>query len=74
MLVIYMASSAKYVLENNYSTDMRAKHKAALQDMITVYKSGNGIQKDKKMDKLIKSFEESKIDEWLNENLKIEGH
>jgi hypothetical protein len=36
MLIIYMASSARYVLENNYSTDMRAKHKAALHDMIKV--------------------------------------
>jgi hypothetical protein len=73
MLIIYMASSAKYVLENNYSTDMRAKHKAALHDMIRVYKEGKGIQKDKKMEKLIKSDDEGKLDEWLADNLKIEG-
>ena len=71
MLALYMASSAKFVLENNYSKDMRAKQKAALRDMITVYKSGKGIKKDKKMEKLIKSDEEGIIDEWLNENLKI---
>ena len=73
MLVLYMAASAKYVLENNYSTDMRAKHRAALRDMIGVYKSGKDIQKDKKMDKLVKSEEEGKLDEWIAENLKIEG-
>jgi hypothetical protein len=71
MLVIYMASSTKYVLENNYSKDMRTKQKAALKDMITVYKSGSGIEKDKKMEKLIKADEEGKLDEWLADNLTI---
>lgn len=71
MLILFMASCAKYVLENNYSKDMRAKHKAALRDMMSVYKSGTGIRKDKKMDKLIKADEEGKLDEWLEENLKI---
>jgi hypothetical protein len=71
MLVLYMAGSARYVLENNYSKDMRSKHKAALRDMINVYKTGTGINKDKKMEKLIKSDDEGKLDEWLAENLKI---
>jgi hypothetical protein len=72
MLIIFMGSCAKYVLENNYSKDMRAKHKAALRDMITVYKSGKGIKKDKKMDKLVKADADGKLDEWLDENLKID--
>jgi hypothetical protein len=74
MLAIYMSGCARWVLENNYSKDMRSKHKAALRDMMSVYKTGKGINKDKKMEKLIKSDEEGKIDEWLSENLKIEGH
>jgi hypothetical protein len=74
MLVLYMACCAQYVLENNYSKDMRAKHKAALRDMMLVYKSGNEMSKDKKMDKLIKLDEEGKIDEWLEENLKINSN
>jgi len=74
MLALYMACSAQYVLENNYSKDMRAKHRAALRDMIKVYKSGNGIKKDKKMEKLIKSDEDGKIDEWLSENLKVNSN
>jgi len=71
MLVLYMAASAKYVLQNNYSNDMRAKHRAALRDLIKVYKDGKGIQRDKKMEKLIKKDEKGQIDEWLEENLKI---
>jgi hypothetical protein len=71
MMVLFMAASAKYVLENNYSKDIRAKQKAALRSMMGVYKAGLGIKKDKKMEKLIKSDAEGKIEEWLDEYLKI---
>jgi hypothetical protein len=71
MLALFMSGCARFVLENNYSKDMRAKHKAALKGIIEVYRSGKGIKKDKKMEKLIKSDEEGKLDEWLAENLKV---
>ena len=71
MLALYLAGSARYVLENNYSKDMRAKHKTTLREMIQVYKAGKGIKKDKKMETLIKSDEDGKLDDWLAENLKI---
>ena len=71
MMVLFMAGCAKYVLENNYSKDMRAKHRASLRNMISVYKAGTAINKDKKMEKLAKADEEGKIDEWLAENLQI---
>lgn len=71
MLLIYMGSVARYVLEHNYSNDTIPKQKAALQDMITVYKSGKGIKKDKKMEKLIKAMDEGKLEEWIGENMKL---
>lgn len=71
MLVIYMACSARYVLENNDAKDMKAKHKFALHEMMTVYRSGVGIRKDKNMDKLIKADAQGKLDQWLEKNLKI---
>jgi hypothetical protein len=71
MLVLYMAACSQYVLENNYSTDVRAKHKAALNAMMNVYQRGKGIKKDKKMDKLIKATAEGKMDEWLEQNMKM---
>lgn len=74
MLILFMAASSRYVLENNYSKDMRAKHRSALKALIEVYKSGKGISKDKKMDKLVKADEEGKLDQWLEENLKIAVH
>ena len=74
MLILYMASCARFVLENSYSKDMRAKHKYSLSDLIAVYKTGKGISKDKKMEKLIKSQDEGKMDEWLSDNLKVNSH
>ena len=70
MFILYMACAAQYVLENNYSKDNQTKWKAALHDMINVYKSGKGINKDKKMEKLIKADEEGKIDQWIADNFK----
>ncbi|MEJ8818853.1 hypothetical protein [Lacibacter sp. H407] len=71
MMLLFMAGCARYVLENNYSKDIRAKQRAGLRDMVHVYKAGKGIKKDKKMDKLVKSDEEGTLDAWLDENLKI---
>ena len=68
MLMIYMAASAKYVLENNYAKDMRPKHKYALQQMIAVYKSGKGIQKDKNMDALVKADSKGDLEKWMDKN------
>ncbi len=65
MLCIYMGGVARYVLEHNYSNDTIPKQKAALMDMITVYKSDKGIKKDKKMEKLIKAVDEGKLEEWM---------
>ena len=73
MLPVYFAASIKYVMENNYSKDMKAKHTFAMHEMMNVYKSGKGIKKDKKMEKLIKADEEGKLDEWLAENMKFEA-
>lgn len=73
MLIIYMASCARYVLENNYSTDRVSKSKAALHNMATVYKSGKGIEKDKKMERLARADEEGRLEEWISSNLKVEA-
>ena len=71
-LVIYMAASARFVLQHHYSTDVRARQKAAFSEMIRIYQAGKGIQKDKKLEKLAKSEAEGKMDEWLDSNMKID--
>ena len=73
MMAIWLASSAKYVIENNHSTDVRAKQKAALHDMIKVYQSGKGIKKDKKVEEMIKADKNGNLDKWLEENMKMEN-
>lgn len=69
MLILYMAQCAKYVLENNYSKDVIQKNKAALHAMIVVYKSGKGIEKDKKMEKMEKADDDGKLEQWIKSNL-----
>jgi len=70
MMVLFMASYSKWVLENSYSKDAVAAKKAALKDMMDVYKAGVGIKKDKKMENMIKANDENKLDEWIEKNLK----
>lgn len=71
MLVLFMASCAQYVLENNFSKDIRAKHKFAFTTMMKAYNDGHVQNKDKKMEKLIKAAGDGKLDEWLDENYKV---
>ncbi len=70
MMILYMAGCARFVLENNYSKNVRAKHKAALQDMVWVYRAGYGIKNDKKMERLAKFDDENRIEEWIDVNMK----
>ena len=71
MMVLYFAGCSLYVLEHDYSKDIRAKHRAALQAMMEVYKSGNGIHRDKKMKELIQQTEDGKLDEWIQKNIPL---
>lgn len=71
MMVLFMAGCSQYVLENNYSKDMRAKHRFALQAIADYYKGDNGVSKDKKLEKLAKQAEAGKLDEWIAEYFPI---
>jgi len=68
MLIIFMANWSAYVLENNYSTDQNAAKKAALIACADVYRTGQGIKKDKKMKKLIKAIDSGNLDKWIEKN------
>lgn len=73
MLIVYMAATARYVLENNYTKDREATHRAALARLIGFYKANQDLKKDKKMEKLTKADADGKMEEWLKENFKIEN-
>ncbi len=71
MMVLYFAGCSLYVLENNYSKDIRAKHRFALQAMMNYYKADMGTIKDKQMKTLIKQTKDGKLDEWITINIPL---
>jgi len=70
MMALYFAGCSWYVLENNYSADIRAKHRFALQAMMEYYKN-NSLKRDKKMRELIKQNKDGKLDEWIEINMPL---
>jgi hypothetical protein len=70
LLTIYLASYARYFLENKNTATRFSATKAALTSMMNVYKKGIGISKSKEMEKLIKLTDSNKLDDYINENFK----
>ena len=69
IMPLYMAAAARYVLEHNYSTDKVARQRAGLKAIIEAYKKTKGINKDEKMEELMKSEANGKLDEWIEKNM-----
>ncbi len=72
MMVLYFAGCSLYVLENNYSTNIREKHRFALKAMMDYYKN-NSLNRDKKMRALIKEAKEGRLNEWMEINIPIKA-
>ncbi|GAT61871.1 hypothetical protein [Paludibacter jiangxiensis] len=70
LLLIFMAGWTRYSLENNYSNDQMKGYYEGFKSMISVYKRGIGIQKEKNMEKLIKIYDEGQLEDWITKNLK----
>jgi hypothetical protein len=69
LLAIYLASYARYYLENKGTANPSAATKAALVSMMKVYQKGLGITKSKEMEKLIKLTAEGKLEEYIEKKL-----
>lgn len=69
LLIVYMAGCAKYVLENNYTKDKLAIKTAGINSIVKACSSGKGINKDKKIEELLKNAEEGKLDAWIEKNI-----
>lgn len=65
LLMIFMAGWTRYVLQNGYSKDPIQGNVAGIKSAIKVYKAGNGLKKDKEMDKLIKLEESGGLEAWV---------
>ncbi len=71
LLVFFMAGWGKYVLENNYSKDVIKGNLAGLKSVIQIYKKGNGLKKDKEIDKLIVLDDKGQLESWVKNQLDI---
>jgi hypothetical protein len=69
LLVLYMASYSRHLLENKNTSQTNAI-KTGIISMINVYKKGIAITKSKEMEKAIKAFDENKLEEYIGKNFK----
>jgi len=65
LLLIFMAGWTRYVLQNGYSKDVIQGNVAGIRSAIKVYRLGNGLKKDKEMEKLIKLDESAGLESWV---------
>jgi hypothetical protein len=65
LLFIYIGGWTRYVLQNGYSKDPVQGNVAGIKSAIKVYKLGNGLKKDKEMEKLIKLDESGGLEAWV---------
>jgi hypothetical protein len=73
LLMIFMGGWTRYVLQNGYSRDKVQGNVAGIKSAIKVCKLGNGLKKDKEMDKLIKLDDAGGLEAWLAGQLSQKG-
>ncbi len=72
-LILYMSAVARYVLENNYSTEVKPKYLFAINSVIDFYTSNEKhLKKDKKMTRLLEAKAEGTLAQWMDENMKMD--
>jgi hypothetical protein len=65
LMFVFMGGWTKYVLQNGYSKNKLQSNVAGIRSAIKVYKAGNGLKKDKEMDKLIKIDDSGGLEAWV---------
>jgi hypothetical protein len=65
IIFIFMCGWTKYSLQNNYSKDKLKCNVAGIKSAIKFYQMGNGIKKDKEMEKLIAIDSKNELDAWV---------
>jgi hypothetical protein len=69
LLFAFMGGWTKYTLQNAYSKDATKCNLAGIRSAIKQYQMGNGIKKDKEMEKLIDMDGKSELEPWLSTQL-----
>ena len=72
LLGVFLVSYARNALENKGSPNKFNATKAAVTSIMTVYKKGIGITKNKQMEKAMKMANENKLDDFIVEVLRVE--
>ncbi len=73
LIMVFMGGWTRYVLQNRYSKDKVQGNLAGIKSAIKVYKLGNGLKKDKEMEKLIKLDEAGGLEAWVAGQLGQKG-
>jgi hypothetical protein len=73
LLMIFMGGWTRYVLQNGYSRDKVQANVAGIKSAIKVYKLGNGLKKDKEIDKLVKLDDGGGLEAWVAGQLGQKG-
>lgn len=68
-LLIFLCGWTKYSLLNSYDNDEIKCNLAGLENVLKVYKMGNGVTKDLKIDKIVKIKENGNLENWIIEQL-----
>lgn len=71
LLALYLASYSRYVLQNKSTAGKFSATHAALVSIITVYKKGIAVARNRDMEKLVKLMAGDKLDTYIEENFKI---
>ncbi len=71
LVLIFMGGWTKYAIENPIDQKDQIKCTlAGLKSVIKVYKMGNGIKKDKNVEKIVKLDDNGELEEWVKNQLK----
>ena len=65
LMLVFMGGWTKYTLQNGYSKDKIQCNLAGIKSAIKVYKMGNGLKKDKEMEKFSKLDDSGALETWV---------
>jgi hypothetical protein len=68
-LIIFKGGWVKYSLQNNYSNDALQCNLAGIKSVIKVYQAGNGVKKDKDIEKLVDMDSKNELESWISSQL-----
>ncbi len=69
-IMLFMGGWTRYALQNPDSVNSLNGNMAGLESIINVYKQGQGVSRDKKVEKIIKLQEEGELEDWVKDQIK----